>query len=148
MQYGGRLIGTWPVCRVASREWKRTRRSALRHSRPQCKLLPSRACLKADGLLVARARGHKERASNLWMARAGRNQEKHPMCTRLLSSSCFSAPSTLTLAFSSCTRQYSGIFHSYINTHQLGTHTASVLTAKLHSSPALRILARVAAMAQ
>ena len=85
-------------------EWKRTRRSALRHSRPQCKLLPSRACLKADGLLVARARGHKERASNLWMARAGRNQEKHPMCTRLLSSSCFSAPSTLTLPFSSCTR--------------------------------------------
>lgn len=51
MQYGGRLIGTWPVCRVASREWKRTRRSALRHSRPQCKLLPSRAYLKADGLL-------------------------------------------------------------------------------------------------
>ena len=48
MQYSGRLIGTWPVCRVASREWKRARRSALRHSRPQCKLLPS---LKADGLL-------------------------------------------------------------------------------------------------
>ena len=51
MQYSGRLIGTWPVSSVSAGlrvEWKRTRRSALRHSRPQCKLLPS---LKADGLL-------------------------------------------------------------------------------------------------
>ena len=69
-------------------EWKRTRRSALRHSRPQCKLLPSRACLKADGLLVARARGHKERASNLWMARAAAEPRKashvHPFIIVIL----------------------------------------------------------------
>lgn len=54
MQYSGRLIGTWPVSSVSAGlrvEWKRTRRSALRHSRAQCKLLPSRACLKAGGLL-------------------------------------------------------------------------------------------------
>ena len=50
MQYSGRLIGTWPVCRVASRV-EANARSALRHWRPQCKLLPSRASLKADGLL-------------------------------------------------------------------------------------------------
>ena len=91
MQYSGRLIGTWPVSSVSAGlrvEWKRTRRSALRHSRPQCKLLPSRACLKADGLLVARARGHKERASNLWMARAAAEPRKashvHPFIIVIL----------------------------------------------------------------
>jgi hypothetical protein len=40
------------------------------------------------------------------------------------------------------------LLYSYKSTRQLGTHTTSVLTAKLRSSPALRILARVAAMAQ
>ena len=81
MQHSGRLIGTWPVSSVSAGlrvEWKRTRRSALRHSRPQCKLLPSRACLKAEGLLSHVPEVIKERASNLWTARAGRNREKHP----------------------------------------------------------------------
>jgi hypothetical protein len=84
MQDSDSLIGTWPFCRVRlmEGEWKRTyaigtTTASLASS--TLKLLPSRACLKTVGGAVARAGGHKERASNVWKlsALAG-NQEKHP----------------------------------------------------------------------
>lgn len=96
MQYSDSLIGTWPFCRVRlmEGEWKRTyaigsTTASLASS--TLKLLPSRACLKTVGGAVARAGGHKERASNLWKRSAGREPRKASMCIRLLSSSCLSS---------------------------------------------------------
>ena len=127
-------------------EWKRTRD---RHcvtgvlSVSSCQVAP---VSRRTGCCVARARGHKERASNLWT-----EARKASRFTRLLSSSCFSPAHTLDVDILSLHQTFILAYsiNSYKDTQQRGTHTTSVLlTAKLRSSPALRILARVAAMAQ
>jgi hypothetical protein len=119
MQYSDSVIGTWPFCRVRlmdSSGSEHTRSALLlRHSLPQ--LLSScqdGACLKAVGGAVARAGGHKERASNLWKLSAAREPRKASMCIRLLSSSCLSSayPAHSPLAPGITLPHYSIHFHT------------------------------------
>ena len=86
------------------------------------KLLPSAACLKPDGAAAARARGHKERASNLWML-GGHEPRNHTLAIRSSASSCLSA-------FSSYITPYTPVFDIHIVTT---LKVVRVLTAKVQS---------------
>jgi hypothetical protein len=145
MQYSNSVIGTWAVCRVASRveaPWKRTYAIGTASLASSGKLLPSRACLKADGGLSHVPKVIKKGPRTCGRSVLGWNQEKHPwpsvyyrhLVSHLQTQHYSLLASDITLAYS---------VHI-----KIPIDTSSLLTAKLHSSPALRILARVAAMAQ
>ena len=146
MQDSDSLIGTWPFCRVRlmEGEWKRTyaigtTTASLASS--TLKLLPSRACLKADGGLSHVPKVIKKGPRTCGRSVLGWNQEKHPWPSvyyRHLVSRLQTQHSLLA----------SDIALAYCIHIKIPIDTSSLLTAKPHSSPALRILARVAAMAQ
>jgi hypothetical protein len=80
MQYSNSLIGTWAVCRVASRVealWKRTYAIGTASLASSGKLLPSRACLKADGGLSHVPKVIKKGPRTCGRSVLGWNQEKH-----------------------------------------------------------------------
>lgn len=88
------LIGTWPVCRVASRVGsERGDRHCVTRVRSvsSCQVAP---VSRRTGCLSHVPEVIKKGPRTCGWRELRRNQEKHPMCTRLLSSSCFSAPST------------------------------------------------------
>lgn len=75
MQYSDSPIGTWAVCRVASRVEANTcdRHCVTRVLRQA----PAKSRLSQGGWsAVARAGGHRERASNLWTLSAGLEPRK------------------------------------------------------------------------